>query len=85
MEWISVKDRLPDDEQEVMAIVKESRINKRCYICIFQERWSNRRNIFSILTPSMGYKMSVSDYVKVFVLPLRSVTHWMPLPPPPKA
>lgn len=67
--WISVKDRLP--------IV---RVDVLCYSIAIDHPFSNNK-----VTQSYLYKMSNCD-IKVFECEniYRKVTHWMPLPDPPK-
>lgn len=58
-EWISVKDRLPEEDQEVFII----------------ERFEDEPlNIISVQT----YDSKVLDDIWA------NVTHWMPIPEPPK-
>ena len=61
MEWISVKDRLPEKEDEVLAYEFHGDIN------IAYIRGNEWRNLES------GWAMDKTH-----------VTHWMPLPEPPK-
>ena len=63
MEWISVKDRLPDIDNEYIVALD------------FLEVKSTTMNFMSM--PSKWYTMSSIDVSK-------RVTHWMPLPEPPK-
>lgn len=59
-QWISVKDRLPDDEKDVL-----------CYLGDAILRFT-----------TVGYLLDGEWRGDGF--PLRYVTHWMPLPEPPK-
>ncbi len=79
MEWISVKDRLPIDNQEVVVRTTNK---KKLYVCFFSKKWANTRNTFSILAPDT-LCMTVDEYTRIFILPLRKITHWMSLPTPP--
>lgn len=71
MEWISVKDKLPTHRQKVLCCTKDSTMQ-----AIFMEKLINE----------------VADYQNVFrtfdggyyKLCLNLITHWMPLPEPPK-
>jgi len=63
MEWISVKDRLPETDNEYIVALD------------FLEVKSTTMNFMSI--PSKWHTMSSIDVSK-------RVTHWMPLPEPPK-
>jgi hypothetical protein len=57
-EWISVKDRLPDDCQKVLIYTQANKIAHEMYVHFYDSRANSP--IWNI------------------------VTHWMPLPPPPK-
>lgn len=59
-QWISVKDRLPDDCVEVLAYDTD------CGVVI---GW---------------YDKEIGDFAADFISPLDAVTHWQPLPEPPK-
>ena len=56
-EWISVKDRLPEDEKSVLVITK----NGKPWVAHYDLKWR-------------GWRTSGST----------TITHWMPLPEPPK-
>ena len=61
-EWISVKDRLPEDGQEVFAYCSEADSFEMLVLrCLSENMWINR---------------ALDIY--------ENVTHWMPLPTPPK-
>ena len=62
--WISVKDRLPDNEQDVLAYLNDGE-ETRIAPCNY--------------TNGVWF-----DCVMNCVVVLRHVTHWMPLPEPPK-
>lgn len=61
--WISVKDRLPEDFEDVVVIISNG-LNGYWYRVAYRERGSW----------SQGGGRRISD----------EVTHWMPLPEPPK-
>lgn len=64
-EWINVKDRLPEDGQQVWTYFLP---DKDMYFAIYQDgKWWDFRN-----DESKGCEYTVK------------VTHWMPLPTPPK-
>lgn len=67
MEWISVKERLPENANDVLAIMQDN--------TIFMGRFSGKSY----------WKFYFSDnglqYDKARE---RQITHWMPLPDPPK-
>ena len=67
--WISVKDKMPDHKQEVLAALNYSGSPKVCQ-CTFVERYCNDKvdwlNVFVGLNGGL--------------YPHQGVTHWMPLP-----
>ena len=67
--WISVKDRLPDEEDY-----------RSCHEnwdgCVI---WTNGSDI------GLGwYSMTTGDWADIYDCDIDDVTHWMPLPEPPK-
>jgi hypothetical protein len=58
--WISVKDRLPENDNDVLVYDTD------CGIVI---GW---------------YDKEIGDFAADFISPLDAVTHWQPLPEPPK-
>ena len=68
-QWIPVAERLPEDTSKVLAVVKSVCGKGNPYI---QQVWYGT-NGFHISDPDFGY-LNMNRYV----------THWMPLPPPPK-
>lgn len=67
--WIPVAERLPEDTSKVLAAVKSVCYKGNTYI---QLVWYGT-NGFHIVDPDFGY-LNMNRYV----------THWMPLPQPPK-
>lgn len=63
-EWISVKDRLPEDNENVLAHTRYGEI--RVFLSDEEGDWFDERGRF--------YSRNTSG----------AVTHWMPLPEPPK-
>ncbi|MBR2697827.1 MAG: DUF551 domain-containing protein [Clostridia bacterium] len=66
--WISVKDRLPEDYQEVLFIGK----NQHGNTYMAQRGHRNGNDWYSAISRINVYKENAT------------VTHWMPLPEPPK-
>lgn len=62
--WISVKDRLPKNEQDVLAYLNDGEETR--------------------IAPCNYYNGVWFDSVMNCVVVLQNVTHWMPLPEPPK-
>lgn len=82
IEWISIKDRLPEHEQHVLSINNR----KVCCVVIFidNKRMSIKLEARGIKIPE-GQKTGsafCSQEIKGNVL--NNVTHWMPLPIPPE-
>lgn len=65
-EWISVKDRLPEPQQEVLVSV----LNDVLFRDIARVGSLDSRGIWRVDTPHEYFH--------------RNITHWMPLPEPPK-
>jgi hypothetical protein len=63
MKWISVKDRLPEDSQEVIIYSEGGKVEAGVYYC--------KEFGFDY------YDVSIRDIIV-------NVTHWMPLPEPPR-
>ena len=72
--WISVEDRLPDELCEVMAWAGDK--YKQCIAYFGGGRWVNDDT-----GKVLGYTQKNPDG---FVHKIEGVTHWMPLPEPPK-
>ena len=70
-EWISVKDKLPDTGISVIVRQYEDKINNGTYVA-----WIEKLGIKD--KPIWQYSWCCGCYVP------REVTHWMPLPEPPK-
>lgn len=81
MKWISVKDRLPNKDMSVLAYntgisIYSWGFQRHKYIDI--EFWHNKDKMFCLC---------VQDWTTGFFRKVRHVnkiTHWMPLPKPPK-
>lgn len=75
-EWISVKERLPEKSGSYLVCYKTGVVKIITYftgtIAPNHETWCEDGPGFYILINKVGY--NISD----------SVTHWMPLPEPPK-
>ena len=75
-EWISVKDRLPDLE---LAEAKANDCDS--FVCLTSKRgFANKDQIFIIKAWYYGDRFENDDGIDI----TDDVTHWMPLPQPPK-
>ena len=79
MEWISVKDRLPDDEQEVLVIA-HGWDGRLVYVGSHKRVEAQKSWLTGITNKSSEWSLWGWSYLKE---PM--VTHWMPLPEPPEA
>lgn len=77
-EWISVNDRLPDDEQEVLVIAHGCD-GRLVYVGSHKRVEAQKSWLTGITNKSSEWSLWGWSYLKE---PM--VTHWMPLPQPPK-
>ena len=77
-EWISVNDRLPDDEQEVLVIA-HGWGGRLVYVGSHKRVEAQKSWLTGITSESSEWSLWGWSYLKE---PM--VTHWMPLPEPPK-
>ena len=77
-EWISVNDRLPDDEQEVLVIA-HGWGGRLVYVGSHKRVEAQKSWLTGITNKSSEWSLWGWSYLKE---PM--VTHWMPLPNPPK-
>ena len=68
--WISVKDRLPENDHTVLVTRK---IGKRAYV-----------EVANYFPESGEWDDPMSEYLIGKALPSVTVTHWMPMPEPPE-
>ena len=84
--WISVKERLPEGEDPVLILVKETEhygLNKekrKVYFCQYLAYWDGDE----WFTAWCNGCRKISDTAKEPYADDYEVTHWMPLPEPPK-
>ncbi len=88
-EWISVKDRLPEDDKVILLLTKTP-CGQNDYFIGYRSKTPHSHG-----EPSTGYEWvsksptSAGGYVLggqggFLYAQARKVTHWMPLPEPPK-
>ena len=68
-EWISVKERLPEEDRQVLISCK----NKAMFVAAFQQMYFSGEIVWHVSGPLGANRKVATD----------RVTHWMPLPPPP--
>ena len=75
MKWVSVQDKLPEEMLDVLILTKEGYINLAHYANEYlpEDCWKHFFPINEDPDDNFGH----SYYV-------RNITHWMPLPEPPK-
>lgn len=69
MDWISVKDRLPEKSGDVLVYIAYRREHGRVTVVPYSDRYKAFNTRDEYVSPK--YKID-------------GVTHWMPLPEPPK-
>ena len=85
--WVSVKDRLPDEEEDVLILIKETeyygkhRDRKKIYYWMFvgwhiDGKWAT--------TYCFGYNYLDNAIEELYGTSALEVTHWRPLPHLPK-
>lgn len=84
--WISVKEKLPEEEEPVLILVKETEHYglklefKKVYWCQYLAIWDGEE----WYTTWCNGCRKISDTAKEPYADDYAVTHWMPLPEPPK-
>lgn len=77
-QWISVKDRLPEAEQEVL-VISRGWGNRLLYVGQYQKMEAQTSPLTGITSKESDWSLWGWSYLKE-----PQVTHWMPLPEPPK-
>ena len=77
-EWVSVKDRLPSDEQDVLVIA-HGWDGRLVYVGSHKRVEAKKSWLTGITNKSSEWLLWGWSYLKEPI-----VTHWMPLPQPPK-
>lgn len=78
MDWISVKDRLPEDGQEVL-VISHGWGERLVYVGQYKRVESETSWLTGITPKVSNWLLWGWSYIKE-----PQVTHWMPLPEPPK-
>jgi hypothetical protein len=76
-QWISVEDRLPDEEVEHLKYYCRT----KCYIVS-----NNKGIVFVAHFKKESYNKTLKNYFRSYCSTrvLKNITHWMPLPEPPE-
>lgn len=77
-QWISVKDKLPEPEQDVLVIA-HGWGNRLLYIGSYQRAEAETSWLTGVTSKASDWSLWGWSYLKE-----PEVTHWMPLPDPPK-
>ena len=80
MEWISVEERMPEPKKPVLVFDND-------YKCIYvasYEKLSGCRTMRSGVWVDQPYQWEIETTWRNDQIELDEVTHWMPLPEPPK-
>ena len=78
MEWISVKDRMPDDYQYCLVYAKREGTDERCPISIGRYEIDEWALLFE------GENNACAGGDLTWEMDADEITHWMSLPEPPK-
>ncbi len=74
-EWISVEDRLPEEDDVFFVLIHDD----SDFVAIPEVSWWALDGIFTDTGKPCGAYWEIEDEYKFY-----KVTHWMPLPEPPK-
>lgn len=77
MEWISVRDRLPNDRQMVLVSIPVNLFKQVNHVAEFTLAEYSGDHIWQTIN---GSHPAYTLYASIL-----NVTHWMPLPEPPKS
>lgn len=80
-EWISVKDRLPE-ESGIYLVNVHQEDEYRCGDLVW-EAWYNSHNLVFPPSDSIGWVL-LNEFYQFSDSMRDDITHWMPLPEPPK-
>lgn len=78
-EWISVKDKLPEEGKEVLVIAYGWDKNPPCYLGCLKHTKSEKSWLTGLESAESDWSLWGWSYLRT-----PKVTHWMPLPDPPK-
>ena len=78
MEWISVKDRLPEKTGQYLVLLKDKQNRNEIIIDSFEKRWVTEENTEFRYVKVLSKTPMFEPYF------FTQATHWMPLPEPPK-
>ena len=81
MEWISVKDRLPEDNKNIICYIKNP---VQGDLEVFEGSISHESGYQSTTYWNVHYSLTTGYYEATEHEVTAAVTHWMPLPEPPK-
>lgn len=95
MEWISIKDKLPENESFVLACSNEQPIEMVDEILdMYLDKKVNKETAKSFMSPILSVQYKFIDGCSTWLYPnifegglidfSESITHWMPLPELPK-
>lgn len=87
-EWVSVKDRLPENDDPVLIILntKDQQLLVARFVKQFIGFSGEFKNTWFVFAPPRFPKpwMFSEEYTKAFKLKKEKVSHWMPIPVAPR-
>ncbi len=75
LKWIAVQDRLPSSKYQFVIVAHLNTGKGKKFYRVDSAIWNNNKFMMSVVIETLMGKMW---------LELKEVTHWMPLPTPPK-
>lgn len=76
IKWININDKLPEDGEEVLVAMKNCNLPIQVYR--YGKQWYGSLEVTDSMVDGYCHDREIGDYLS------ECITHWMPLPEPPK-